>query len=139
MKQKGSDSDADDKNLKDLPTYMPTCYDPKMSKELSKYVNKEKIEFVLCTDFKAIDIERSKKVLELINALKFDKLTYPLVSRIKSMWIDVFFHSIVKKQNVMAVEVYLKVLKTNLIGELTTIIHRQNSRVTSNKTQSICK
>ncbi len=82
------------------------------------------IEFFLCTALSSTDSEISKKVLELINALKFDKLTYPLVSRIKSIWIDAFFSSLMKKKNVTAVESYLKEIDTNLIEELTTIIQQ---------------
>lgn len=59
--------------------------------------------------------KRCKKALGLTNALKFDELTYLSDLRIKSMWIDVFFNSILKKQNVMTVDGYLNKMKENLI------------------------
>ena len=60
----------------------------------------------------------------MINAFKFDKLTYPSVSKIKSMWVDAFFGSLMRKRNVNAVENYLKNPKTSFIGEFRTIIQQ---------------
>ncbi len=84
----------------------------------------EGIGFIQCTALSSSDKETSEQALELINALKFDKLSYPSVLRIRSMWIDAVFGSLMKKRNVDAVQSYLKALKTNLIVEFTATIQQ---------------
>ena len=95
-----------------------------MASKLANDFDAEGIRFTQCKALSSSDKETSKKALELINALKFDKLTYLSVSRIRSMWVDAFFGSLTKKRNVDAVENYLKQLKTSLIAKFRTIIQQ---------------
>ena len=91
IRKKGSDSDNNDSDLTDRLYHTPTCFDPKTSMKLEKDIDAEGIRVIPCAALNSNDKEISNKALELINALKFDKLTYPSVSRIRSMWIDAFF------------------------------------------------
>ena len=118
------DPDNDDSNSSDRMFHTPTCFDPKMATKLAADLKAEGIRYTQCGVLGSSKDEMSKKALELINALKFDKLTYPSVARIRSMWIDAFFGALTRKRNVDAVENYLKNLKTSFVEEFRTIIQQ---------------
>ncbi len=67
------------------------CFDPAKYEKLDYNIRSKKMEFVKCNDMNSSSEELSSKALELINTLKFDKLTYPSSSTIKSQWIDALF------------------------------------------------
>ncbi len=81
-------------------------------------INAKDVEFIQCSALNGSAEEFSKKALELIYSLKFDKLTYPLLSVIKSKWIDAIFQSITRKQVVSSIQTYLKTQKENLFDKV---------------------
>ncbi len=84
-------------NSSSQPTYTSMCFDPAKYEKLDHNILSKNIEFVKCNALDSSSEELSSKALELINALKFDKLTYRSSSTIKSQWIDAFFKSIFRK------------------------------------------
>ncbi len=81
-----------------VPLFQPTplcvlCFDPVIYEKLDHDILSQNIEFVTCNALNSSSEKIRSKALELINALKFDKLTYPSSSTIKSQWIDAFFKS----------------------------------------------
>ncbi len=94
------------------------CFNPEKSKKMDVEFNARDVEFVPCNALNGSTQEFSKKMLESINSLKFDKLTYQLSSVTKSQWIDAFFQSITKKQVISSIKTYLQTQKENLFDEV---------------------
>ncbi len=95
----------DNQNVKSSPqpTYTSMCFDPPIYEKLDHDVLSQNIEFVKCNALNSSSEKISLKALELINALEFDKLTYPASSTIKSQWIDAIFKSISWQQVVTSI------------------------------------
>ncbi len=87
------------------------CFDPAKYEKIDYDILSENIKFVKCNALDSSSDELSSKALELINTLKFDKLTYPSSSTIKSQWIDAFFKSISRQQVVISIQSYLQLQK----------------------------
>ncbi len=73
------------------------CFDPSIFEMLDHNVLSQNIEFVKCNALNSSSKEISLKALEMTNTLKFDKLTYPLSSTVKSQWIGAFFKNVVRE------------------------------------------
>jgi len=109
-------------NSSSQPTYTSMCFDPAKYEKLNHDVLSQNIEFVKCNALDSSPGSISLKALELINALKFDKLTYPSSSALKSQWIDAFFKSISKQRVVTSIQSCLQSQKSNLLNEINPII-----------------
>ena len=104
------------------PTYISMCFYPAKYEKLDHNILSKNIKFVKCNALDSSSEELSSKALELINALKFDKLTYPSSSTIKSQWIDAFFKSISRQRVVTSIQSCLQSQKTSLLDEFNPII-----------------
>ena len=102
--------------------YTSMCFSPAKSKKLADGVKARKIEFVSCSVLENWTQDVSSKALELINALKFDKLAYPSSSKNRSQWIEAFFQSITRKKTVASIHEHLGLMKTNLSSEFNPVI-----------------
>ncbi len=98
---------------------------------LNHNVLAQKIEFVKCNALNSSSGEISSQALELINALKFDKLTYPESSKIKSQWIDAFFKSISRQHDVTSIHSCLQSQKSSLLDEINPIISQMECKSVS--------
>ncbi len=95
IKQRNKDTNQ---KSSEQQVFTPMCFDPEKLKKMEYEVNAKDIKFISCNALNGSTEEFSKKTLELINSLKFDKLTYPSSSVTKSQWIDTFSKSITRNR-----------------------------------------
>ncbi len=98
------------------PKYTSMCFDPTKSSKFHDDV------YTQCNALYSTSEELSLKALELINALKFDKLNYPTLSTFKIQWIDAFFKLISRQQVVTSIQSCLQSLKLSFLDEINPII-----------------
>ncbi len=118
--------------------YTSMCFIPAKFKRLADGVKARKIEFVSCSVLENWTQDVSSKTLELINALKFDKLAYPSSSKNMSQWIEALFQSITRKKTVASIHEYLELMKTNLSSEFNPVISQLERQSALHANEVIC-